>query len=59
MSNLTRDMIEDPDNRLWDAPPKDLHTKCYFGHEYVEMKLPKSPTAWIRADGAYNLEDMR
>ena len=59
MSDLVRDMIEDPDNRLWEPPEKTIVASCYYKPESVEISLPKSPAAWIEADGAYNLSDMR
>ena len=59
MSDLVRDMTEDPDNRLWEPPEKTIAASCYYKPESVEISLPKSPTAWIEADGAYNLSDMR
>lgn len=59
MSDLARQMIEDPDNKLWDAPAQELHTSCYFKQNSIEISVPSSPTAWIEADAAYNLQDMR
>ena len=59
MSDLVRDMIEDPVNRLWEPPEKTIVASCYYKPESVEISLPKSPAAWIEADGAYNLSDMR
>ena len=59
MTELNREFVEDADNRIWEPPEKDIVASCYFKPESVEITLPKSPTAYIEADGAYNLSDMR
>lgn len=59
MTNLNRDFIEDMDNRLWDPPEQNIVASCYMKPDTVEISLPKSPTAYLEADGAFNLADMR
>lgn len=59
MSDLTRDMTEDPDNLIWDPPEKTIVASCYHKPDTVEISLPKSPTAYVEADEIWNLEDMR
>lgn len=59
MSNLNRDFVEDTDNKVWEPPERDYHTSIYFKPDTVLLELPKAPNAWIEADAAYNLEDMK
>ena len=59
MTELNREFVEDEDNRIWNPPEKNIVASCYFKPDTVEIGLPKSPTAYIEADGAYNLSDMR
>ena len=59
MTELNREFVEDEDNRIWNPPEKNIVASCYFKPDTVEISLPKSPTAYIEAEGAYNLSDMR
>ena len=55
--NLAREMTEDPENRIWDPPEKDIRASCYFKPETVEIALPRSPTGYIESDRVENLSD--
>jgi hypothetical protein len=59
MTDIYRHPVCDPDNQLWEPPEKNIVASSYFKPEKIEITLPKSPTAYIEADGAYNLSDMR
>jgi len=47
------------DEDAWSPPERTIVASAYFKPETVRFELPRSPTAWIEADGAYNLLDMR
>ena len=59
MTELNREFVQDEDNRIWNPPEKNIVASYYSKPNTVEISLPKSPTAYIEADDAYNLSDMR
>mgnify|MGYP000397321676 CR=1 FL=1 len=51
------------EDKHWNPPERDIKAACYVvpkaNTEQAEIKIPASPTAFVRSDEAHNLEDWR
>ncbi len=52
------------DSEAWEPPERDIAATGYVGNStdnesMFEIKIPASPTAFVRSDKGINLEDCR